>query len=71
MAVRNVDHPIREYRHLNQLSLKELSDQIGITSATLHHLEHNRGQTTIRKVIAFCEKNDLSPSIFFPCSPEN
>lgn len=70
MAVRNVDHPIREYRHLHQLSLLELSEQIGINSATLHHLERNRGHPVIRKIIAFCERNDIKPSVFFPRSPE-
>ncbi len=70
MAVRNVDHPIREYRQHNHLSLEDLSDQIGINSATLHHLEKNRGHQVIRKILAFCERNDIKPSVFFPNSPE-
>ncbi len=70
MIVRSLNHPIRAYRQRHQLSLQELADQIGISHVTLHRLEHNYGQPVPRRIIAFCEKNDISPSVFYPPDPE-
>lgn len=66
MIVRSLNHPIRAYRQHHQLSLCELADQIGISHVTLHRLEHNYGQPVPRKIIAFCEKCGIRPSMFYP-----
>lgn len=64
--MQNIDHPIRKYRQQHDLSQNKLAERIKISPSMLHHLEYNRGHTTVRRVIKFCRDNHLDPLIFFP-----
>ena len=66
MKVQHDTHPIRDYRQQRNLTINELADDIGISSATLHNLEYNRGQYAVRMVIAYCVKKGIDVTIFFP-----
>lgn len=65
-AMKNANHPIRQYRRQNNLTMYQLADRIGVSASMVHHLEHNRGHTTVRRVLKFCQQNMISPLDFFP-----
>ena len=64
------NHPIRQFRQKRNLTLRELADMIGINTSTLHNLEYNRGQYTVRVVLDWCNREGVDPTIFFPAEPE-
>ena len=57
---------ITEYRKQHKLTMLQMANEIGINAATLHRIEHNSGNETIRKVILWCKKKGVNPCDVFP-----
>lgn len=57
---------IAEYRKQHNLTMRQMAQEIGINAATVHRIEHNSGNETIRKVMSWCKKTGISPYDVFP-----
>ena len=57
---------IAEYRKQHKLTMRQMAEEIGINAATLHRIEHNSGNETVRKVISWCNRTGINPCEVFP-----
>ncbi len=65
-------HPFKNFCQSHHLTLKQLSDDIGIDNATLYRITVNQGPQTTRKILEWCKRHYIDPyDVFCPSSIES
>ena len=57
---------LRDYRKNRQMTLRQLSGEMGITLYTLFRLEKGVGYNTTKKVLSWCLEKNVDPTDIFP-----
>ena len=58
--------PLKNYRKRKGQTMQELASEMQINSSTLHRIEHNVGNQTVRRVLDWCRTNNFDPYDIFP-----
>lgn len=59
-------HALIRYRQNRNMTQRELAIEIGVNASTLVRIEKNVGSYSVRKILAWCEKNQVNPGDIFP-----
>lgn len=57
---------LTEYRKQRNLTQIELAEEIGINAAVLSRLERNIGNQTVRRILSWCQCQNINPDKIFP-----
>jgi transcriptional regulator with XRE-family HTH domain len=57
-------HPVRRYREINGLTLRQLADIVGTTDATVSRIENGLQKPSLDLLQRFVDRTDLRPEDF-------
>jgi transcriptional regulator with XRE-family HTH domain len=57
-------HPVKRYREINGLTLRQLADIVGTTDATVSRIENGLQKPSLDLLQRFVDRTDLRPEDF-------